>query len=69
MAQVRALRPGGRVVITDVTVTEAGLPEELTTLAAWAEAVLHYTALAKQAVADGLLGYALLIALLIAEKP
>ncbi|MGH3759364.1 class I SAM-dependent methyltransferase [Actinophytocola sp.] len=31
----RVLRSGGKVGITDVTVTESGLPEELTTLAAW----------------------------------
>ena len=31
----RTLRPGGRVGITDVTLGEQGLPEELTTLAAW----------------------------------
>jgi SAM-dependent methyltransferase len=123
----RVLRPGGRVGITDVTVAETSLPEELTTLAAWVaciadarpltaysqilagaglhtvrteahdhaltrmidqiearlsvlrmtaadrlaaaavdvDAVLRYTALARQAVADGILGYALIIA----EKP
>jgi ubiquinone/menaquinone biosynthesis C-methylase UbiE len=31
----RVLRPGGRVGITDVTVAGTGLPQELTTLAAW----------------------------------
>lgn len=123
----RVLRPGGRVGITDVTVVEGGLPEELTTLAAWVAciadarpltgysaildraglrtvyterhdeaiarmideidarlgllrmtapgrladagvdvpAVRRYTNLARQAVADGLIGYALLVA----EKP
>jgi SAM-dependent methyltransferase len=123
----RVLRPGGRAGITDVTVTEGGLPEELTTLSAWAACiagarparqytdilaaaglnitceerhddamaqmvgqidarirllrmtaagrlaaagidtgvVLRYTALARQAVADGLIGYRLLVA----EKP
>ncbi|WP_027943931.1 class I SAM-dependent methyltransferase [Amycolatopsis taiwanensis] len=123
----RILRPSGRVGITDVTIAESRLPEELTTLAAWVaciadarplaeyatileqaglrvvhteahdpaiarmideidarvrvlrmtasarlaeagvdvDAVLRYAALAKQAVADGLIGYALLVA----EKP
>lgn len=120
----RVLRPGGQLGLTDVTVAEGGLPEELTTLAAWVaciadarpvsryseilaaaglrtvrveahddaiarmidqiearltllkmtaadrvagsgvdvDAVLRYTTLAKQAVADGLIGYALLVA-------
>lgn len=31
----RVLRPGGKLGIADVTVAEEGLPEELTTLAAW----------------------------------
>ncbi|QUR68691.1 class I SAM-dependent methyltransferase [Mycobacterium spongiae] len=31
----RILRPGGLAGITDVTVTDAGLPQELTTLTAW----------------------------------
>lgn len=31
----RALKPGGRIGITDVTIAQEGLPEELTTLAAW----------------------------------
>lgn len=31
----RILRPGGLAGITDVTITDAGLPAELTTLAAW----------------------------------
>lgn len=123
----RVLRPGGRLGITDVTVTDKGLPDELTTVAAWVsciadakpleqyvqvlagaglrtvhrephdyaisrmidqivarvrllrmtapdqlaatgvdvDAVLRYCALARQAVDDGLIGYALLIA----EKP
>jgi hypothetical protein len=123
----RVLRPGGRVGISDVTVTGDGLPRELTTLAAWAaciagacparryaelltaaglqvirqerhdaaiarmtgqidarirllrmtaagrlaaagidaDTVLRYTALARQAVADGMIGYRMLIA----EKP
>jgi ubiquinone/menaquinone biosynthesis C-methylase UbiE len=123
----RVLRPGGRVGITDVTVAEGALPEELTTLTAWVaciadarsvsqyteilaaaglrtvrveahdnaiarmidqiearlrmlrmtaadrlvaagvdvDAVLRYTMLATHAVAEGLIGYALLVA----EKP
>lgn len=45
----RVLSPGGRIGITDVTVAETGLPEELTTLAAWvaciadARSVRQYT--------------------------
>ncbi|MEB3033371.1 class I SAM-dependent methyltransferase [[Mycobacterium] nativiensis] len=35
----RILRPGGRVGITDVTITDAGLPAELTTLTAWVACV------------------------------
>jgi arsenite methyltransferase len=35
----RVLRPGGRAGITDVTVTGGGLPEELTTLSAWAACI------------------------------
>jgi hypothetical protein len=120
----RVLRPGGRAGITDITVTDRGLPQELTTLSAWVacfagarparqyaeflataglrvireerhddaiaqmlgqidarvrllritaagrlaaagidtSAVLRYTALARQAVADGLIGYRLLVA-------
>lgn len=120
----RVLRPGGRVGISDVTLTDAGLPPELTTLTSWVacianarsvreyteilaavglrttrvedhgdaiarmidqiearlavlrmtaadrltaagidvDAVLRYTVLAKQAVAHGLVGYAVIIA-------
>lgn len=45
----RILRPGGLAGITDVTITDAGLPAELTTLAAWvaciadARSVVDYT--------------------------
>lgn len=45
----RILRPGGLAGITDVTVTDAGLPAELTTLTAWvaciadARSVTDYT--------------------------
>jgi SAM-dependent methyltransferase len=35
----RILRPGGLVGITDVTITDAGLPAELTTLTAWVACV------------------------------
>lgn len=35
----RVLRPGGRLGITDVTVTEKGLPDELTTVAAWVSCI------------------------------
>ncbi|WP_236054792.1 class I SAM-dependent methyltransferase [Mycobacterium sp. SM1] len=35
----RILRPGGLAGITDVTITDAGLPAELTTLAAWAACI------------------------------
>ncbi|GGM50952.1 hypothetical protein GCM10012275_22280 [Longimycelium tulufanense] len=120
----RVLRPGGRAGITDVTIAEQELPEELSTLAGWVaciadarplqdylriladaglqtlrtethndaiarmidqidarlrvlrmtsanrlteagvdvDAVLKHTGLARQAVADGLIGYSLLIA-------
>ncbi|MGH3282151.1 MAG: methyltransferase domain-containing protein, partial [Trebonia sp.] len=123
----RVLRPGGRAGITDITVADGGLPEELTTLSAWVAciagarparqyaqllaaaglrvtvterhddaiaqmisqidarvrllrmtaagrltaagietgAVLRYADLARRAVADGLIGYRLLVA----EKP
>ncbi|OBJ81392.1 methyltransferase type 11 [Mycobacterium gordonae] len=45
----RILRPGGLAGITDVTITDAGLPAELTTMAAWvaciadARSVADYT--------------------------
>lgn len=35
----RILRPGGRIGLADVTVGDAGLPEELRTLAAWVACV------------------------------
>jgi ubiquinone/menaquinone biosynthesis C-methylase UbiE len=35
----RVLRPGGRLGLADVTVAEAGLPDELTTVAAWAACI------------------------------
>jgi arsenite methyltransferase len=43
----RVLRPGGRVGITDVTVATSGLPEELTTLAAWVACVADARPLAE----------------------
>ncbi|BCI92808.1 radical SAM protein [Mycobacterium persicum] len=51
----RILRPGGLVGITDVTVTDAGLPPELTSLRAWvaciadARSVTDYTGILQQA--------------------
>ncbi|WP_197285869.1 class I SAM-dependent methyltransferase [Nocardiopsis sp. NRRL B-16309] len=51
----RVLRPGGRVGITDVTVAESGLPEELSGLAGWvacvadARPVTDYAALLAEA--------------------
>jgi len=35
----RILRPGGRIGLADVTVADAGLPDELSTLAAWVACV------------------------------
>ncbi len=43
----RVLRPGGRVGITDVTIAEKGLPEELTTVAAWVACIADARPLAE----------------------
>jgi arsenite methyltransferase len=103
----RVLRPGGRLGLTDVTIADTGLPDELTTVSAWVgciadarpltryidvltdaglhithtethdealarmieqiEARLHlgYIDVARRALGDGLVGYALIVA----EKP
>ncbi|KZS54805.1 hypothetical protein A4G26_18260 [Mycobacterium kansasii] len=51
----RILRPGGLVGITDVTITDAGLPLELTSLRAWvaciadARSVTDYTGILQEA--------------------
>ncbi|KAA1249883.1 methyltransferase domain-containing protein [Mycobacterium simiae] len=51
----RILRPGGLVGITDVTITDAGLPLELTSLSAWvaciadARSVTDYTGILERA--------------------
>lgn len=51
----RILRPGGLAGITDVTITEAGLPLELTSLTAWvacvadARTVIDYTSILAEA--------------------
>lgn len=43
----RVLRPGGRVGITDVTITAAGLPDELRTLTAWVACIADAKPLAE----------------------
>lgn len=45
----RVLRPGGRVGISDVTVAQAGLPTELTTLAGWVACIADARSLSQYA--------------------